>query len=349
MSRILPILALLLMSYGCSAYNKALLDSDAEAADSGMSMTDMGNLPVDMGHTEGCAPGKHLCNGACVPASQNIPANGCLFGCGAPCPGAPANARTVCNTQGHCDYACLVGEADQSGVCPAAADAGADDASVDDASVDDAGDVDACVPITDCSFTGFECGTPDNGCGGTVTCPSCTSPQMCMSGVCACGPDSFDLVASNNIADSASAVGTYDDSANTSMTWNLTFANDFDDDYFTAVIVDGFDLGSPKISVTVNGGTATDGYDWYVSADFTCGGSATGNSSSCGSSNSAAMPSAVDVMCSATPDGSGNAVVTIATSCPGESHDNGQLLIHVAPVSMNAGECMAYQLTLYVH
>ena len=344
MLRILPILALFLMSYGCSPYNKALLDADSGVPDLGMSMSDAGHMPIDMGHVEGCAPGKHLCNGACVPASQNIPANGCLFGCGAPCPAAPANARTICNTQGHCDYACLVGIADGQGVCPQV-----DDAGMDDAGVDDAGDVDACVPITDCFIAGYECGTPDDGCGGTVMCPMCTSPQTCMSGVCECGPDSFDLVATNNVAILASSLGTYDDSANTTMTWNLSFANDTDDDYFSALIVDGFDLGSPKIDVTVNGGTSTDGFAWFVSADFTCTGSATGNNSTCGSTNTAGMPSTTDVMCSATPDSSGNTSISISTTCPGESHDNGYLLIHVAPISMAAGQCMAYQLTLYVH
>jgi len=49
----------------------------------------------------------------------------------------------------------------------------------------------ACSPITVCP-TGDNCGTLANGCGGTVTCGSCTAPQTCggsgVANVCGCSP-----------------------------------------------------------------------------------------------------------------------------------------------------------------
>ncbi len=39
----------------------------------------------------------------------------------------------------------------------------------------------SCTPTT-CSALGATCGTPSNGCGGTLSCSSCTSPQTCGGG-----------------------------------------------------------------------------------------------------------------------------------------------------------------------
>ncbi len=54
-------------------------------------------------------------------------------------------------------------------------------------------DVCSCVPKTTCP-AGDDCGTAGDGCGGTVTCGSCTAPQTCGGGspsnpnVCGCTP-----------------------------------------------------------------------------------------------------------------------------------------------------------------
>ena len=50
-----------------------------------------------------------------------------------------------------------------------------------------------CTPATTCP-AGFTCGTTSNGCGGTLTCGTCTAPQTCGGGTpsnpnaCGCGP-----------------------------------------------------------------------------------------------------------------------------------------------------------------
>src|SRR5205823_8468457 len=40
----------------------------------------------------------------------------------------------------------------------------------------------SCTPTT-CAAQGKNCGTISNGCGGTLTCGSCTAPQTCGGGV----------------------------------------------------------------------------------------------------------------------------------------------------------------------
>jgi hypothetical protein len=40
-----------------------------------------------------------------------------------------------------------------------------------------------CTPTT-CAARGFTCGTMSNGCGGTIDCGTCTTPQTCASNVC---------------------------------------------------------------------------------------------------------------------------------------------------------------------
>ncbi len=41
----------------------------------------------------------------------------------------------------------------------------------------------ACVPDT-CSSLGYECGVLDDGCGGTLSCGSCTGTDICVVGIC---------------------------------------------------------------------------------------------------------------------------------------------------------------------
>lgn len=69
--------------------------------------------------------------------------------------------------------------------------------------IPDGPDPDACVPVT-CSQAGAECGTIDDGCGGTLSCGSCTAPQTCGGGgtpnVCgqtACVPKTCEALGAN--------------------------------------------------------------------------------------------------------------------------------------------------------
>jgi len=42
-----------------------------------------------------------------------------------------------------------------------------------------------CTPAT-CASLGFNCGTASDGCGGTLSCGTCTGPLVCTKNVCSC-------------------------------------------------------------------------------------------------------------------------------------------------------------------
>jgi hypothetical protein len=50
-----------------------------------------------------------------------------------------------------------------------------------DAAPDVAAPVEACVPRA-CEDLGYDCGTADDGCGGTLHCGTCTAPETCSGG-----------------------------------------------------------------------------------------------------------------------------------------------------------------------
>src|SRR6202041_1992086 len=48
-----------------------------------------------------------------------------------------------------------------------------------------------CTPTT-CTLLGYNCGVADDGCGGTLSCGSCTTPQYCGGGgFDVCGPSTL--------------------------------------------------------------------------------------------------------------------------------------------------------------
>lgn len=85
-------------------------------------------------------------------------------------PGTPDCAKRIC--QGPCNpgQACIGGECK---TCPVPGRDGKGRNTL----------ADCCVPQT-CAELGAQCGTHDDGCGGTVRCGSCASGEVCSSGAC---------------------------------------------------------------------------------------------------------------------------------------------------------------------
>lgn len=62
----------------------------------------------------------------------------------------------------------------------------------DESDTDESSDTDECTLAT-CDDLGAECGTRDDGCGGTIECGSCDQPNAsCNDGTCECTPDTCD-------------------------------------------------------------------------------------------------------------------------------------------------------------
>jgi hypothetical protein len=75
-----------------------------------------------------------------------------------------------------------------------------------------------CTPAT-CASLGDNCGSPSNGCGGTLSCGTCTSPQTCGGGgtsyVCGGGSSQISISSSSSGAYQTAPSLSYDNSTTT--------------------------------------------------------------------------------------------------------------------------------------
>jgi len=277
-------------------------DADGGEADAGGGGGDAG--PPD------CPDGQHVCGGGCIDDLENVPDNGCRFGCGEPCP-TMMGGSAGCSEDGACTFECdppfeLVGEA-----C-------------------------VCAPMT-CDDLGFMCGAPDDGCGMTIDCGTCAEGD-CVDGACSCPPDGREP---NDTQASAPDIGDASDAPDTNLVFADMFSlhSEMDEDWFTIDVSDDFDAGNPQIRVTVRDIPTGDDYDlaaWYL-----C--DAGGDDHSC---NAGGPDSTIGRGCIATSSGSTPETVEISTECS-STDESGELLIRITAERVT-GECANYELEVDV-
>lgn len=216
-----------------------------EAPPDGGSEADGGSTVADAGperdarSDDTCPEGQHRCGGGCIDDLENIPENGCRFGCGEPCP-TPNGGAAACTEAGECTISCAPPFFRQGDEC-------------------------VCVAKT-CEEIGYTCGAPDDGCGTPLDCGSCGGDGTCIDGTCSCPPDAREP---NNNTLGAVLLGTMVDNQNETRTWtdfNLHSARD--EDWFKIEIQDKGALGNPVMTVTLD--RIPSGSDYDFSVWFTC-------------------------------------------------------------------------------
>jgi hypothetical protein len=259
-----------------------------------------------------CPTGEHACGGGCVEDQPNEPENGCRFGCGEACP-TPADGVPSCNSAGACDFACEAPFHRDGANC-------------------------VCAAAT-CDDLGYECGSPDNGCGMPLDCGTCAS-GMCLMGVCGCTPDPHE---SNDGSAAATRGAELDDSADPDVSLSdYTIDEATDTDWLVFHIVDGTDGGNPRINVRLSGVPV--GSDYDLAAFFACD---TGSdASTCNTGTT--LDSVIGHGCVSSHAGSVEETVEIASDCSHISLDDpGSLYVRVTAPTWG-GSCAPYQLTIMV-
>lgn len=210
------------------------------------SQDDGGTPPRDSGPRDSGAPacpaGQHRCGAGCIDDLPNEPENGCRYGCGEPCP-TPTGGEAACDESGRCTVACPPPYHREGDEC-------------------------VCRART-CEELGFECGAPDDGCGGALDCGSCSGDAMCIDGRCACAPD--DREPNDGMLSVATIGGTLTDSPASSVTFeSFNIHSPDDEDWFRIAVDDVLDCctsTNPDITVTLDQIPAGSDFDlsvWYV-------------------------------------------------------------------------------------
>lgn len=260
-----------------------------------------------------CPPGEHACGAGCVRDLPNEPANGCRLGCGEPCP-TPPMGMAACDMAGTCTWTCVPPFRRMGDAC-------------------------VCTPRT-CAEVGYECGAPDDGCGGALDCGSCMAGAACMSGRCACTPDEHEPNDSNTMPTRRPGLNDADDPPDVLLTANLHSMRD--EDWFAFPITDGTDFGNPRITVTLR--NIPVGSDYELSAYYVCGDRT--DNSTC----ARGVPdNEVGRGCAGGVTGSGPEEVEIETDCSRglNSDDSGTLLVRVRAATW-MGTCGPYEVVVRV-
>ncbi|MCB9591706.1 MAG: hypothetical protein H6719_03135 [Sandaracinaceae bacterium] len=285
--------------------------SDAGATDGGgMTMIDAGGGGRDAGGMTGCGAGQHACGGGCIDDQENIPENGCRFGCGEPCP-TPPDGAAACDAMGACTFDCPP-------------------------PFRRVGDECTCAPRT-CMDWGYTCGAPDDGCGMPLDCGSCTGGGTCIDGACSCPPDDREP---NDSRLTAPRIGSATDAPDTNLVFDTFSLHEMgDEDWFIISVADDFDAGNPRVRVTLRGFPSGDDYD--LAAYYICGSG--GDSSTC---SVGATDNMIGHGCTSTSTGATAETIEIATECSG-TDDGGDLVIHITPRTVS-GMCGAYEIEVDV-
>jgi len=258
----------------------------------------------------GCASGEHMCPGGCERDRDDDPAMGCRLGCGsAPCT-APEGGRPTCSAAGTCDFECV-------------------------APYVRAGEGCACTPRT-CDDLGAMCGTPDDGCGGTLSCGGCGPSAMCASGRCVCTPDAGEPNDAEARAITLGATNDADDGPTITRT-DFNADDALDVDFFAVAVTDGFDGGNPALTVTLDGmpgGTNLDLVVWYRCT-------AGGDAHTCATGTAYDGPGGPG--CSSTLSGTSTETVVVETECS-TTDESGRLIVRVA--TSGFGMCGNYRLVV---
>lgn len=290
----------------------------ASCASSGNTETDAG-LPdtgtPDTGTDAGppdCAEGTHRCGDGCVTDLANEPENGCQNSCGGgdPCD-VPEGATAACTLGGDCTY-----------MCEPPLRMGTDGC--------------LCEEGMTCEEQGFECGTQNDGCGGTQNCGTCEDTSTCTDGICVCNEDDAE---SNETAEAAHSLGaSIGDSPPASRMFHYRLSRSDDEDWFTVAVTDECCEGNPDITLSLGdipeGATyGVAGYYVCDGADITCDAGATDTSGGMHG-------------CTDTP-GDGAPTVRLSADCSGID-DGGTLFVRVWALTW-AEACQDYELTVAVN
>lgn len=279
-----------------------------------------GAIAPDAGNTSECAPGEHDCDGTCVSDGDNDPAVGCALGCGTPCPGpASGEGTATCGEDGTCALACNAGFAPLGGDC-------------------------LCEGALTCEALGRQCGTTDDGCGGTLDCGGCADGSPCgADGTCGgCDPDDAEP---NDAEGMAFDLGAFTDSPKSNQEWKIFgLGEELDADWYVATIKDklGLNAGNPDVRVTVAGLGKSDDYEiaaWYVCD----AGAGSGGALTC---DEGEPDEGGGKACVASSAGGSSATVKFSTKCNG-SNESGTVSVRIRALAPPSG-CAPYTLTLTV-
>jgi hypothetical protein len=186
---------------------------------------------------------------------------------------------------------------------------------------------------------GAMCGAPDDGCGGTLDCGTCPDERACIDGRCTCAPDGREP--NDSLTNPTMHPGELDDSRDPPdvVYEDLTIHQPTDIDWIRFSIVDGTDLGNPKITVTLDRVPA--GATYELSAFYVCARGSDATSCRAGTPDT-------EVGHGCRTSGSGAMNVELATDCDHFStDDSGTLLVRVRATTWS-GSCDPYRLTVRV-
>lgn len=265
----------------------------------------------DGGGTALCDEGQHRCGGGCIDDLENLPENGCRFGCGEPCP-TPPDGMAACDEAGLCTIGCAPPFHLEGTEC-------------------------VCTPNT-CDDIGYTCGAPDNGCGTPLDCGACDGDGVCMDGTCSCPEDDREPNDSTLAADGQPFLAQMNDADGTELTYReFNIAAPDDVDWYRFDVDDGSDGGAPVISVWLDDIPA--GSDYDLSAFWTCDDGTPGEGC-----NSGATDREIGWGCSSNSSGTTSEFVEIDSWC-GHTFggDPGVLYVRVTAPRWG-GSCAPYSL-----
>lgn len=267
--------------------------------------------PVGRDGSVACPGGQHACGAGCITDQPNDPANGCRFGCGEACP-TPTMGVAACTSGGACDFSCPL-------------------------PFHRVGDTCTCAPTT-CLAMGYECGSPDDGCGAPLDCGMCSPGAMCLSGTCGCPPDTHENNDSNAVATPEPELT---DSADPNVTLSdFTIDHEGDVDWIRFHVVDAFDGGNPHLTVRLYNIPTGSDFDlgvWYV-----CDGGGDASACSVGTQNNM-----IGRGCISSHTGIAEENVDLPTDCGFLANADGLMFIRVSAPTFGAS-CMPYALDVRV-
>jgi hypothetical protein len=305
---------LVLLATACADGGSTL--DGSTGGDGAMSTSDGGGR--DAGRDAGpasCPTGQHRCGGGCIDDLENLPENGCQYGCGEACP-APPDGVASCDADGACAFGCEPPFTLVDGEC-------------------------RCTPRT-CADMGAMCGAPDDGCGVALDCGACSGGGVCDGGLCSCPEDALEPNDSRlSVTTPLAAIPDVEDWDMTYSMWTLHDAGDEDWIRFHLEDSGVFDA-NPEIVITLDSIPPGSNYD--LAAYYVC------DSGNHNSSCSAGMDdNSIGHGCASASSTTTSEYLSIAADCdnPGSTDDAGTIWIHVTSRTFG-GSCAPYSLRVHI-
>ena len=300
------------------AGNNGTGDGSTDSRDGGQDERDAGRRR-DGGGSTTCPVGQHRCGGGCIDDLENLPENGCRFGCGEPCP-TPAGGEAACDEAGACTIACPPPFHRQGTEC-------------------------VCTPNT-CDAIGYTCGAPDDGCGAPLDCGACDGDGVCTDGTCRCPEDAREPNDSFTAVDAQTVLASLADDDDRTVTYeDFTLNDDRDEDFFRFAVADNTEITcpgcNPQLRVTLDRIPAGSNYD--LAAYYVCSDSSA-HETSC---TSGSTTNDRGRGCQSRSSGTTSETVELATNCGGTTDESGILYVRVWSATW-AGSCAPYRLRITV-